>query len=403
MKRVQITQLGTPDLLRTLSPQMFRRAKEHRRNLSGWLELVSTTDDADRKSGLDAFERLIREAGVITRSLPDHGIYADTFGEFMDAPNGRVLFTEWAWRQYRRSQQSVQQRALSSLDFAVGTAMRPYTDDTTIIMDDLRPAIPVAEVLSRSEGIEGNSFRGLYLTEPTAAQKRFVRVGELAEIPKVTITVGQHTIDMFKYGRGLELSYEVMRRESLDRLRTMIQLVAVQNEIDKLATIIDVLVNGDGNANTAATSYNLTTLDPAAVAGTLSLKGWIAFQEQWENPYMMSHALQQRAVNTQIKLLNVGSANLPLAMLPVGVLGNVTDINRRTADNVRIGATADAPTLKIVGFDRRFAIERLFEIGSETEETERYASRQSEALYLTEVEGYRVLNRNAAKILDVAA
>src|SRR5690606_21094659 len=101
-------------------------------------------------------------------------------------------------------------------------------DDKTVIRDGFQPAIPLSEIIAGERGIEGNLFRGIYLNEPSAAQKRFVRIGEAAEIPKVTITLGQRQIDLYKFGRGIELTYEVMRRESMDRVATIVQEMSVQ-------------------------------------------------------------------------------------------------------------------------------------------------------------------------------
>jgi hypothetical protein len=40
---------------------------------------------------------------------------------------------------------------------------------------------------------------------------------------------------------------------------------------------------------------------------------------------------------------------------------------------------------------------------SETQETERYVSRQSEAVFFSEVEGYIIRSKNGARILNLAA
>jgi hypothetical protein len=321
------TLMGAPDLLARLKQpdayRFFKSAKEARRSLSAQIDQIIDIDEADRKAGVDGFGVLMAEADIVTRSMPEQGIYADTVEDFLDR-GGRALFVEWGWRQYRRAQAFVRpssfgQRASTSLDMVLGSPMRPFADDTQIIMDDFQPAIPVAEVLSANRGITGNAFRKMILTEPTAAQKRFVRVGELGEIPKTTITVGTALVNVYKFARGLEISDEAMRRESLDRIATMIQLIAVQNDIDKLAAIIDVMVNGDEGGGNAATSYNLTTLDSTTTANILTPTAW------------------------------------------------------------------------------------LFEVGAETQETERYVSRQSEAVFFSEVEGYIIRSKNGARILNLAA
>jgi hypothetical protein len=407
------TLMGAPDLLARLKQpdayRFFKSAKEARRSLSAQIDQIIDIDEADRKAGVDGFGVLMAEADIVTRSMPEQGIYADTVEDFLDR-GGRALFVEWGWRQYRRAQAFVRpssfgQRASTSLDMVLGSPMRPFADDTQIIMDDFQPAIPVAEVLSANRGITGNAFRKMILTEPTAAQKRFVRVGELGEIPKTTITVGTALVNVYKFARGLEISDEAMRRESLDRIATMIQLIAVQNDIDKLAAIIDVMVNGDEGGGNAATSYNLTTLDSTTTANILTPTAWYAFRNKWANPYQMTHALMTEAVATKLQLLTTGSANLPLSMLPagLGLSPQLSPINPNLSNTIRFGITSDAPASKILAFDRRVTAERLFEVGAETQETERYVSRQSEAVFFSEVEGYIIRSKNGARILNLAA
>lgn len=405
---IDLKAVGVRDLLTQLqgpgAVRFFHDAKAKRRSMTAHLTDLIGVDDADRSAGADGFTLLMEHADVVSRSIPEEGIYADDVSTFLERA-GRALFVEWGWRQYRRAQAAIGQRAIASTDFLAGSPMRPYADDTMLIMDDFQPAIPVNEVLAANRGVNTNAFRKMILTEPTAAAKRLVRVGELAEIPKTTITVGSALINMYKFGRGLEISDEATRRESLDRVATMVQLMAVQNDIDKLAAIIDVMVNGDEGGGNGATNYNLTTLDSTTTANNPTPTAWYAFRNKWQNPYTMTHLLMTEAVATPIQLLNTGSANLPLSMLPAG-LGfgpQLVPINPNLGASIRFGITADAPTGKVLGFDRRAAIERLFEIGADTQETERYVSRQSEAVFFTEVEGYLVRSANATKTLDLAA
>lgn len=402
--------IGTADLLARMrdaasAVEIMRAAKDKRRSLSAMLETLSPTD-REEKGGLDAFSRLMREADIVTRSRPDLGVYADTYETFMDR-GGRALFLEWGWRQYRAAQASQTRAPGVTADSLVGSLQRPYATDPNVRMDNFEPAVPLSEILAGSRGISGGNLQGAYLVEPTAAQKRWVRVGESGEIPKWVVKLGDRNITLYKFGKGLEFSYEVMRRESLDRISMMIQLMSVQAEVDKLAAVIDVIVNGDGNANTAATSYNLTTVDSSATPGTLTLKGWLAFLGKFENPYIATHALAQEAMALQVKLLNTGSANLPNGTVVIaggaGLAPGIRPINQTLSPVIGLGETSDAPANKIVAIDRRVAVERVYEIGSEIEETERYVSRQAEAIYFTETEGFQVGNANGSKILDVAA
>lgn len=410
---VAIVSLGTRELLERVNARMCAEALDKRRSLSAHLESLSPTAPDDR-SGLDAFERLMQECDIVSRSQPELGVYADTMEHFLDNPNmdreaAKTLFGEWCWRVYRGAKtpggiaQAAAHLRMFSSDALLNTIARPYFDEMTLREDAFEAAVPVAEVLAGNQGVDGNAVRSLYLTEPTAAQKRYSRVGEKSPIPTISIDVGAHTIDMYKFGYGVELSYEVMRRESLDRLAKIIQLVSVQTEIDKLAVIIDVMVNGDGNSNTAATSFNLTTEDSGTTANNPTFKALVNWALEWENPYTLTHVLSQKAYASQLMLLNSGSANLPRTTVPAPVGFQVTPINRNLQMGIRLGVTSAAPANKWLGFDRRFAVQRYFEVGADIRESQRWMDTQREVFYFTEVEGFQVLSKNAVKILALNA
>jgi hypothetical protein len=234
--------------------------------------------------------------------------------------------------------------------------------------------------------------------DATAVRK--YRVGEAADIPLGKLTEAEHTIRLHKYGRGIQLTYEAMRRSRVDRLAWWIQWAALQDEIDKVSAALTTLISGDGNGN-AATNYALNTLDAAAVSGTLTLKGWLAFRMKWKSPYMMTHALMREAAALQMMLLNTGSANVPLAGANLGGQAvALTPINV-TADAVRYGWTDDVAANVILGYDRRFGLELVTEIGSVITETERYITNQTNILVMSEVMGFSVLDGSAAKTLTL--
>jgi hypothetical protein len=78
-------------------------------------------------------------------------------------------------------------------------------------------------------------------------------------------------------------------------------------------------------------------------------------------------------------------------------------LTQRSQMALRLGWTADAPTLKLVGTDRRLAVERVFEIGASIQEIDRYITNQTQVLTMTETEGYDILDGVATKILDINA
>ncbi len=108
-------------------------------------------------------------------------------------------------------------------------------------------------------------------------------------------------------------------------------------------------------------------------------------------------------VALDLALLDTGSANIPLVRTNLGGLGTALTPINAFSDGVRYGWTDQAPALKIVAYDRRFALEYLIETGSEISEMERFITNQTQIMTMTEVNGFATLDANAVKILDVNA
>lgn len=392
------------DVLAKMGPELYRTAYEEGKSLSAFLE--QNDRSAEYKDGTDAFQRLLIAADIRTDSLTEHGIRASTYGEFNKSDQTRALIPEWLRRTWVEGQtgRTFSTRALyASNDAAAGSWERPYAEAQAARWSkQIAPAIPLSEVVAITTPIDEGSYKAYYLTDD-ASETSMRRVAEGAEVPRAKLVGGEHTINLYKYGRGLEATYEQLKRQRVDKLALHVRRMAVQAEVDKLATIINVMVNGDGNSN-APTTHALTTLDPAATAGTLTLKGWLAFKMKFANPYALTSALTQEGVALQMFLLNTGSANVPLVNVQqASGLGTFTSMNPGLRDNVAVGWVGDAPANKVVAFDNRFAIERIVDIGMTINEIVRFASRQTEMLVMTEAEGYAVIDQNAIAILNLAA
>lgn len=395
------------DLNKQITFDSMERAYKDGMNFSRWLEKQDPS--SEYKDGMDAFERQLAVMDITTTSNPERGFYADRLEAFTShGEAGRVLMIEWMARQYRKVSQA-SSRVLTSDSSTAGSMMKPFIDAAQARMSQMAPAIPLSELVATRSQIEGNVYRALYL-ESDSSKHRMVRVGELAEIPGVTVTEGEHTTTLYKYGRKVTSSYEALRRVPIDRVAHIIMMLAVQAEIDKVSTVIDVLVNGDGNSGTAAEVIDITALDSDApyASGSsgprlLTLKAWLAFKLKFHNPYALTHELVREDVLLQQLLLNTGSANIPvLSLTGAANFGGFAPMNQTLAENVRYGITEDAPDNKILALDPRFAVEQVSEIGGTITESMNWITRQARDLVFTEVEGYNVIDSKAAKILDLS-
>lgn len=386
---------------RSKSLEFIADAYKKGSNLTTFLE---TQSPSENRLEFDAFDRVMQLEGIQTRSYPDRGYWASEAKQFFDTTIGRTLYTEFFARTWRKTAYGNRNNRATylSTDGTPGSWQRPYDDAEPARWDtQIAPAIALSELIGTVTPVTGADYRSFYLTHD-ATKVRHFRIGESDEIPTYKLADSENTIQLQKFGLGLEASYEQIRRLRVDKLAMQIARVAVQNEVDKVAAALNIAVNGDGNSN-SPTTHNLTTLDTDATAGTLTLKGWLAYKQKFVNPYFLTGALMQEAVSLQLSTLNVGNANVPLVGANLGgQIQSLTPMNT-TSDGVRYGWTSDAPALQIVGFDKRFAMEELVEIGGQIAEMERFITRQVEFMSITEVNGFAKIDATATIILDVNA
>jgi len=365
--------------------------------------------DVERATGLDAFGRVLREMQIRTTSIPERGIMASLVSEFGRDQNTAVAFGEWLNRRIREVSGPRQTRAVyDSGDQPQGTPVFPINFDPNAYFPQIAPAVPIAEVVAKTTPITGSSYEAYYLIDNTG-QKRLVRIPEGTEVPAVKLSGTPHTIRVRKFGRRLDATYETLRRMTIDLLALHIQRMMVQAEVDKLAAILDIIVNGDmSNTSNGATVYQLSTLDSVATPGgasALTHKAYLRFKAKFRNPYQVTTMLANEDVVVATQLLNTGTANIPLVYLQNAgqPFGGFTPINSELGDSVRIGLTDDAPASKIVGLDARFAINRIVENGGDITESTRWVTKQVQSLVMTTEENYAIIDQLAIKILDLTS
>lgn len=411
----QITRQGPDVTARTFGVGHYRAAYDNGINLSQLLERMDPTSERpENERGLDAFERVLREAGLITVPIPDIGVQPSTWGEATETAERRALMPEYCARVWRaatrRAVPTPQQRAiLLSGDYPINNVMNPWVEAADgLRAPQLRAPIPLDALVARTTGIDGDGYRSLYLSDSLGTDAyRMKRIAEGTEIPATTLITGEHTIRLQKFGRALRATYEQLRRQRIDRIAFIVARMALQAEADKATQVLNLVVNGDGNANTSATTYNQTALHSGSAAGTLTLTAWLVFKLRFTSAYTPSVVLGQEASILQLLMLPVltNSNQLPLVMAVNAPFGNLTPLNQenRLAQGERYGVTSDAPALKLVCFDPTTAVERVTEIGGEISEVERFINNQTTLMTMTEIEGYATIDANASRILNINA
>ena len=351
-----------------------------------------------------AFGRVLRASGFRFRSDPEEGIWADQYGTIYEHPQGRMLIPEWTrgvWRRAIGTGYSPQvNRILGAQEDAQFSAMRPITDAAGVYQNDLEPGIRLTDLVALTTPIDGDTYRRTFLLDqPTDALRRR-RVQEKSDIPRASIELSDKTIRTYKYGRGIEASYEVIRRVPIDKIGLYVAREAIQVEADRVAQAVDVLINGDGTGTTAADNFTQSTLDTGTA---LTVKGWLAFKSKFKPPYVLTHVFAREAELVNLQLLTMPNQNPLLVQVGDGMgFGGISPLQDLNGAVVRYGQTDAVPAGVYLGIDQRVALERVTEIGSDIQETMRFIERQTEALFFTENDGFAILDEKANKTLTMA-
>jgi hypothetical protein len=114
------------ELLRTFGPEVYREAYGKGRSLTAHLN--SLYPEAEFKDGLDGYSRLLKEAGILTRSNEDEGYFADRWERFNESDHLRALVPEFVAWQWRKVKYNGTRAFYGHGDDIAGSLARPFVD-----------------------------------------------------------------------------------------------------------------------------------------------------------------------------------------------------------------------------------------------------------------------------------
>ena len=357
--------------LQNLSMDLYRQAHSKEMTLSMYLESL---DPSPEGSKLDAFERLMQEAGIVTRNIPEKNIFSSKVDAFYRTDENKLLFPEYIAR-------------------TLVQAMVQY---------------PVFQYLVAARTmIDSNVYKAAYLDLDDASNKKATqmrRVTEAAELPVAKLKLGESAINIYKYGRAIEASYEALRRMSIDVFNIHLQEIGIQAADNKIAEILTVIKDGDGN-NNAATIYKASGLD-SSFTTALTRTAWIKFLLKF----------YPRACNTVVadeegllQILEVLYPASTVAGLMDELLANGLNISVQLPQNIVTNVTLlYSPYVEkinnkhaIYGLNRESAIEEIVEVGSTISEVDKFIKNQTELLTISENSGFRKILKKSSAIMTL--
>lgn len=267
----------------------------------------------------------------------------------------------------------------------------------------------VAPVISQSRTVAGVELITTVINDNAEAYQQFGRIAERATIPVRTIQGSEHSVRFYKYGGGYELTYEFSRRASLDILAPYAARMEREVEIGQMATVVELLINGDP-VHAAAATTSAKTLGTSI--GATYAKGKI----DWEIflKWLVQRAQAGTPVDTVIGNYDMhfewmrmfAKPQLALGMPQVEALRaagvQMAEANPRFNFNINFQVASAAPAEKLIGFSKADTVEELVETGSDIKESLAAISNQTVKYVRTKNKGYRLIYGDTRSILDLS-
>ena len=353
-----------------LTRDLYAQAKERGITMS---QLLEEMNPPEAESKLTAFERALKQQGIRANSVPEKGFSADSVEAFYRTDENKVLFPEY-----------------------VATTMREG-----ILAGSILPYLT-----SNTTTIDSNSYKSAYLDfdEKNKEASRKKRVTEASELPTAKIRFREKSIDIYKYGIAIQASYEAIRRMKIDMLARHISFIAVQQGLDETNDVLDILLKGDGNPNTAAEKLKASVLDPDATGGIITRKAYMSALMKFfpygattvaGNENAILSLLDMMAPDNMNQILDSLSANSSINLAvrtPQGLFQQVNALYYPDAPQV---SGKDA----LYMLNKDYAVEKVVEAGSDINEADRFITNQTQVLTISENAGFASLYPQATKIL----
>ena len=302
--------------------------------------------------GMDAFQRQLKRFDIKVR-----GAGSDVVEKFFSTSESAVLFPEYVSRSVKAGMEE----------------------------GNILPSITAS--VTRFEGMD---YRSIY-SAASEDDKALRFVGEGALIPQTEIRAADHLVSLKKRGSMLVASYEAIRFQRLDLFSVMLRQIGNQIMRMHLEDAIDVIVNGDGNGNTAE-SLAVGDDTIGGTAGSLTYAELLAFWNRFD-PYTMNTMLV--APDVMLKILNCSEFKNPMAGL--NFQGTGEPGNPLGAKLIRCSAMKAGTA---IGLDKGYALE-MVTAGDVSVEYDRLIDRQLERAAITSISGFAKLYTEASKVLKV--
>lgn len=318
------------------------------KSLTHTLESLDPTEHykGSALEGLDAYQRQLKRFDIRVS-----GPGSDVVEKFFQTADSAALFPEYVSRAVRQG---------------------------------LEEADVLPRIVAATTQIDGMDYRTI-TSVPEEDDRSLKRVAEGAFIPQTAVKTQENLVRLHKRGRMLVASYEAIRFQRLDLFTVTLRQIGSYIARAQLKDAVDVLVNGDGNANAAPV---VSAAQPGTLAYGDLVKLWNGF-----DPYALNTLIASPGVMEQ--LLSLTEFRDAAAGLNFHATGNM--VTPLGADLVKSAAVGEG---RLIALDRGCALEKVV-AQDVTTDYDKLIDRQLERAAITTITGFAKIFPEAAKVLSV--
>lgn len=246
----------------------------------------------------------------------------------------------------------------------------------------MRPEL--GRLIANSTNVASNTYTPFFIDTSDNTKFSLRPIGDGAGVPQLLITEQNHAVKVADYGLALKTSYKALRYRSSSQFRVILWYIGFRIQSDKIALVVDTIINGDGNSNGA-------TVVNTAVSATLDYDDLISLWAQF-SPFEMNtivcHIDQMKAILTLAEFKD------PMAGYRFQNTGDLF-----SPLGARLIRCDDVPSDYVLGLDSRFAVEEVI-TQPLTIEYDKIIEQRFEEAVISESVTYAKVIKEASVVMD---
>jgi len=247
-----------------------------------------------------------------------------------------------------------------------------------------QPVYP--DLIARDEAVSGSAYDVPYVNE-SEAEEELRTVAEGAAIPESEITYGDRIVRLEKRGRGVIASYEVVRRMSVDLLRTHLQRMGERLGRHLDARCAEVLRTGDSSGSgTAPVTLESASADTLAFADLVSGYATLRIAHGFTPTHVIAGPVATRTILDMDEFTDTAAFSF------------TRDGELPQPLGMKLVPMTDQPDTDITVLDAGYAVQKLTEQDLMVE-SDKLINQQWDRTYLTVVTDFAVLYDKARVVV----